>query len=856
MLNKLYRFTLVLLLLINASPSSADQPYSISVDEKSSLPQMSLGGTSVFTSYYSFWAENWRWQYFSTKSEKNNNQYKSQTRYQNLDLFIDTTTSAENSNVNTSIKFDALAEKKITAGGIVFKLNIAALSEMLGQPELLPDNKGWAWGKVPNRIEFKLDKPVKKITFEPGRTNEIRVYFYEKDLPKEQLIVNATLSSPAKGAFAGSEFEKYQTITQSNWKLSPIDKFEALPDLSFLNAPEKPAGKHGFLKAQKSQLVFEDGNVGKFWGTNVTAYALFSTPKEQIKFHAHRLSMLGYNLVRLHHIDNAWVSPNIFGKTPNESTLSINAESQDKLDWWIKCLKDEGIYVWLDLHVDRAITRQDEIDWIEEIIKDKPNGRLHGFNYVNSSIQTKMQAFNTAFLSHVNKYTQTAYSNEPAVIGVMITNENDVTSHYGIGLLPDKKVDKHNAIYTDKANAFAKQWGLPANKVWRAWESGPSKLFLNELEHAFNESMIKHLKSLGVKVPIITTNTWGNNPLSALPALTNGDMIDVHIYQELGAVESNPLYTSNFVHWINAAHVPDKPLSVTEWSWASELMMDRHTLPIMASAYASLQGWDALMQFAYTQSPLGNAPRVAQWESLIDPSVLPTMSAGALLYRQHHLSELNDTYVLALDKDTFYNNAFSPNNSASIRTGSEKGKFYTAIPATPELPWLKTAYTFDKVTMITQANQNLLNNDPGYVRLGPLERNWEKGYLTVNADKSQIATGWIGNQTIALSSTTFNIKNKHATVAVQALDNQAIKDSSDILISLGRLSTSKEVKGDKKTYTVEPLEGTLSIKAKAGLKIYKPSILNKLSEVPFEYKDGQYTLSLANAENKLWLYMR
>ena len=51
--------------------------------------------------------------------------------------------------------------------------------------------------------------------------------------------------------------------------------------------------------------------------------------------------------------------------------------------------------------------------------------------------------------------------------------------------------------------------GLPKNKTWRSWEQGPSKLFLNDLEHKFNVKMIGQLRRLGVKSPIVTTEHLG-----------------------------------------------------------------------------------------------------------------------------------------------------------------------------------------------------------------------------------------------------------------------------------------------------------------------------------------------------------
>ena len=35
----------------------------------------------------------------------------------------------------------------VIGGGISFKLNLSAFGSALGEPELLPDNRGWAWGR-------------------------------------------------------------------------------------------------------------------------------------------------------------------------------------------------------------------------------------------------------------------------------------------------------------------------------------------------------------------------------------------------------------------------------------------------------------------------------------------------------------------------------------------------------------------------------------------------------------------------------------------------------------------------------------------------------------------------------------
>ncbi len=140
--------------------------------------------------------------------------------------------------------------------------------------------------------------------------------------------------------------------------------------------------------------------------------------------------------------------------------------------------------------------------------KGKQHADLKGYSYVNLSIQQAMKHFNQAYMTHQNRYTGIQYKDDPAIAAVMITNENDITHHFGNALLPDKKVPKHNRLYMGEAKIFAKKYGLPESTTWRSWEHGPSKLFLNDLEHRFNKKMIDHLRSIGVKVPIVTTSTW------------------------------------------------------------------------------------------------------------------------------------------------------------------------------------------------------------------------------------------------------------------------------------------------------------------------------------------------------------
>lgn len=656
---------------------------------------------------------------------------------------------------------------------------------------------------------------------------------------------------------APTQSERFGGVDPIMWPVTTVDWRTAPVDLSFMNAIEAPAGKRGFVRAVGDKLQFADGTQARFWGTNITAYALFTTPKEAVREQAKRLSALGFNLVRLHHHDSPWVSPNIFGDTKTiKNTRSLNAESLDRLDWWVKCLKDEGIYVWLDLHVQRALYKDDAIFGFDEIRKGKDQADLKGYNYVNPTIQSAMQRFNKAYVTHVNPYTHLANKDEPAIAAMLITNENDVTSHFGNALLPDKHVPGHNRLYTAAADAFARAHDLPQDKVWRSWEHGPSKLFLNDLEHQFDIEMIGQLRSLGVKVPIATTSSWGNNPLSALPALTTGDLIDVHSYGDTGQLEKNPLVADNIVDWIAAAQVVGKPLTVTEWNAVPFPSPDRHTLPLYVAGSASLQGWDALMQYAYTQHPVTGPGIASNWHSYNDPAMLATLPAAALMYRQGHVREATTTYVFAPTAAQLYGQVISPANSAALRTAAEKGKLLIAMPPTKELPWLQASAIPAGARVLHDPNESILpaGAQEASSDTGELTRNWAKGTYTINTARTQAAMGWIGGQTVTLADIAITVHNPNATVAVQSLDGAGIAHSKNLLISLG--SRALPQRGNQAPFGVEPLDGEVSIRAPKGLKLTKRNADQTTEAIPVPYRGGRYLVPLHVARGTNWLFLK
>ena len=866
-------FSLMALLLSNVAFAAS---WSANVDSQGML-EISKGGATAISSKFAFWEKNWAWAnqpvdfnvvapFEYTVAGKN--------KPLNFDLVGRVSRS---STKQLSWDFGLNARSTLTdviGGGVVYQFNLESFKEEMGEPVLLPDNRGWVWGRAAgNRVEMRFDPPLAKVYFERGSKSEIRAFFYNGEVPQGLRRHVATLSIVGDITIVPSTIERFGSEDRTTWLEDILDWKTSPVDLSFLNASEKPAGKRGFLTAHGDSLRFEDGTMARFWGTNLNAYALYTTSKENVKLQARRLSELGFNLVRLHHHDSIWVNPNIFGDETVRDTQHISSAMLEKIDWWIKCLKDEGIYIWMDLHVGRQFQAGDGIDGFEEIGKGKPpRANPFGYNYVNVSIQRAMKRFNEEYVNHVNGYTGLRYKDEPAIATMLITNENDVTHHFGNALLGDKGVPKHNALYMGLAEAFATKYGLPKEKVWRSWEHGPPKIFLNDLEYRFNSEMIQHLRSRGVKVPLVTTSTWGN-PLSSLPALTEGNVIDVHAYGGVRELEKNPTYAANLMHWIAAARVVGKPLSVTEWGVEDNgwFAPDRGIIPLYVASYASLQGWNSVMLFAYSQVPFGKHTRPSIYEAYNDPGMMASLPAAALLYRRGQVREATTTYVFLPGKEMMFNREISAKNSVALRTAAEKGKLMIAMPQSKELPWLTQSTVPAGVNVITDPKQSLLAVDAAEAvsDTGELRRNWEQGTFTINTPMSQASMGWIGGKKFSLADVDIATTTRNATIAVQSLDGKPISNSGRILISIGARASPKSP--NSLPFLSEPVEGQITIRAPAGLKLYiqgrlvedglpekatKPKPAEKRLEISMPYKDGRYQIRLSRSLGTSWLVLR
>ena len=598
-----------------------------------------------------------------------------------------------------------------------------------------------------------------------------------------------------------------------HWNEQPLAEDRSPIDLRFLN--DGPAGHRGRVRAQGDELVFEDGTPVRFWGVNLIGSALFRTPDAAIRRHAERLAALGFNLVRLHHHDSMrFVRPSVIDRH-REDTSGLNQHAMGRLDRWIAELKRQGIYVWLDLETGRVYKPGDGITGYEELGKARKAGDPKGFSYVNPTLQEAMREFQRAFLGHTNPHTGLAYKDDPAVLGVIVANENDITGHFG-GLLNKKNRPLHQAFFQQAAAEYAEVSGLPTEKLLGGKSRVATSLLLNHLEYRFAHSMRGHLRKLGFQGLVAHTSLWGGNGLASLGPLGEGDVVDVHAYGFPNGIWIDPREQANFLSHIAMGQLLGHPLTVTEWNHATKLASRRYSSALYLAGIASLQGWDAPMLYGYGDRPLDKPGRVIPWSSYLDPSLMGLMPAAALLYRQGHAAPARELFVLEPTRKDIFRERRNARKITALRTLVEQHRVAVRLPEESALPWWESPERPPGATPVSDLSRDFLPADADAVRsdTGELERHWKVPYVRIDTARSQAVAGAIGGRPLELGGAHFAIETAEASVSLSSLDGLPLSRSHAILLTA--LGQSCPVAVEPARYRSEPITGEVRLRRDSG----------------------------------------
>ena len=229
--------------------------------------------------------------------------------------------------------------------------------------------------------------------------------------------------------------------------------------------PQEIAGSSGFVRVTPEGRLATDAGLIRFWGTNTVYEACFPESREKAERVAARLARLGINCVRLHHMD----SGSIWEGSPNKTILS--PEKLRRLDDFIYCLKQHGIYVDINLHVSREFGAEEGFG--PEAAHLPKFGK--GINQFEPRMIELQKKYARDLLTHVNTYTGLAYTDEPAVAFIEINNENSLLNRWRYGTL-DNLPGPYAATFGDLWNDWLRAKYGTTEALHEAWDVGSASL--------------------------------------------------------------------------------------------------------------------------------------------------------------------------------------------------------------------------------------------------------------------------------------------------------------------------------------------------------------------------------------------
>ncbi len=651
-------------------------------------------------------------------------------------------------------------------------------------------------GRDSGTMEFPADVPNGKAF--PATAGKGALYlsrFMVGEMP-EKLTFSAAENAAwciAGGTFDNRLAELYAPqlfVTEAGKEWIPVEfDNRAIPgsplDFSFLL--DKPAGKYGRVIVNGEHFGFAAEPVRRirFVGNNLCGGSCLPTHEEAEAF-AVRMAQNGYNSIRLHHFDN------LLARKDGSSSFDFDPEKLDRFGYLIAKLKEQGIYITIDLFCSRR-------DF-------KPGDNIPGYVSRNTQVYkaailvepTVMENFKNfvrKLMLWKNPYTGMTLAEDPVLLGANLLNENGLNQRWDA--TPEVK-----EIFTKLFEEFLQENPLPPN----AERDGYFIEFLTQVQRKGYEEIMKFIRQEISKELLITDFNYPGHAVHAVNrALV--DFVDSHDYwdhPQFPAGGWNPPIIGNnksalenkagLMCWIMPRRIIGKPHVVTEFNYTQPNPY-RVEIGPMLGGYASLQDWDGVWRFCYSESYYTFQTKRAPWgfESAWDP-----------------LAQLSDALVALM----FGRGAVAP------------GKSLTGIEITPE--WIHTLkgnpkhtgyYTntdFIRCGLIGRIGTVMAGDKTDFPVYDPVKKEWrnsvpaeaaaakadrivsDTGEITLEPARRQLSvvTPEIESLTLegSVSGKILSVRDADVqqTIALAALDGKTLTESKNMLLfQLADLSATK-----------------------------------------------------------------
>ena len=655
-------------------------------------------------------------------------------------------------------------------------------------------------------------------------------------------------------------------------------------DISFAFGDEKPAGKHGFVHADGEQLRFEDGTLAKFWGVNFNGGACFPD-HDYAKKVARRLAMAGCNIVRFHQLDAEWDTPNIFQYAKGQrltTTRKLDATSMDCLDYLVHCLKEEGIYCYLDMLTYRKFKEGDGVT-DPHMLQDSAKPWS-----ITDPVMIELQKeFCTQIWTHVNPYTGLAYKDDPVFVLSEITNECDLFQDFA-----SVKYDHvPETYYINQFRHMFRDW-LAEKGIEYDWENChlyapdvPLVEFKYYITKKYYQEIYDHMRAIGVKIPITGTN-WSCLVTGFLKSHEDLDFTDSHhYYYDWGwgntervcknfSITSSPIAFPN----LPKLRLENKPFFVSEWDmpWPNSYRAEGS---IYYAAVGALQGWSGFTIHTYAYStrldkmdimgrelstPVAGIPyREGIFSTWNDPAKFGLFYHAALITRRSDITPANK-------KVAVYSPDFTKAYTTSLNGLLEQHQAVTVFED-------KIPEGFDEVVL---DSADYPHPQPGMIRSdnGQMWRDLGRQIGGIDTARTKILYGFIGrgnngsshrkplNRTAEVDGFSVMSRTDFAVVALSSLTDAPIEESDNLLLTtIGRAHNTDQVFDGEKLIELghgpivaEVIDADIRLRIQNGdrLKVWGINAEGFYAgKMATTYEDGILSFSVGNKDNPACYYL-
>ncbi|MBN2642369.1 MAG: hypothetical protein JXR78_12010 [Victivallales bacterium] len=423
----------------------------------------------------------------------------------------------------------------------------------------------------------------------------------------------------------------------------------SIMDLSRIH-PTREANRRITIK--DGHFVYQDNNERvRFFGCNLVGSACFLS-KSVAENLAEQLWKTGYNSVRLHHFDGYLVD---YRKDHNV----FNDNQVDKINYLISCLKKRGIYVMIDLFSIRRLAGS---------VKGKLGLKAFPSNQQYKTMMTlcpevfeDWKNFVALLLNNVNPYTGLAWKDDPAIYAICLTNENCIGAY-----INNMEHPLINEIFTKDFNNWNEN---------HKTENGKYNKYTDKLQRGIFNKTKDFVRSQGCNALLTDLNHRAYLPLFFSRQLF--DFVDIHCYWDHPFYPVNKytfpqMYKNNsslkeYAEWpvnITTARLFGKPFTVSEYNYSASNIY-RCEMGLLMGAYASLQDWDALysFQFSQTAEQIISPDKITKFNICSDPVRLLAERIIAFLFlRGDAAPATNGIAFLATRECLEVENAFADSN--------------------------------------------------------------------------------------------------------------------------------------------------------------------------------------------------